>query len=162
MPVDRPDPAGDPDEPDQRRPPDGSRSPDGPEPSDAAALPLDRGPLRTPTCRQRSTISPANLDAVHRANRAQIEQVYAAYRESARDGVHHAAADDDADRDPWAEALRRLAGLEHMLKKADRLKEKIADVLLLESHLSPREALDKVPDAVRYTFTYRDFPERKR
>jgi hypothetical protein len=49
---------------------------------------------------------------------------------------------------------RRLAGLEHMLKKADRLKEKIADVLLLESHLSPREALDKVPDAVRYTFSY--------
>ena len=53
-----------------------------------------------------------------------------------------------------ADPNRRLEGLEHMLKKADRLKEKIADVLLLESHLSPREALDKVPDAVRYTFTY--------
>jgi hypothetical protein len=26
--------------------------------------------------------------------------------------------------------------------------------VLLESHLSPREALDKVPDAVRYTFTF--------
>ena len=49
---------------------------------------------------------------------------------------------------------RRLAGLDHMLKGEDRLKEKIADVLLLESHLTPREALDKVPDAVRYTFTY--------
>ena len=49
---------------------------------------------------------------------------------------------------------RRLVGLEHMLKGADRLKEKIADVLLVESHLSPREALEKVPDAVRYTFTY--------
>ena len=36
-----------------------------------------------------------------------------------------------------ADPNRRLAGLEHMLKKADRLKEKIADVLLLESHLSP-------------------------
>ena len=128
--------------------------------------------------------------------------VYAAYRESARDGTRDAAAD-DADRDSWAEALpslraaweehedrypereratplthmdgswssgetrrltpgqnteatkacadihdegervvlpamrqieaadpdRRLAGLEHMLKKADRLKEKIADAL---------------------------------
>ena len=53
-----------------------------------------------------------------------------------------------------ADPTRRLAGLEHMLKKADRLKEKIADVLLLESDLSPREALDKVSDAVRYTFTY--------
>jgi hypothetical protein len=53
-----------------------------------------------------------------------------------------------------ADPNRRLAGLEHMLKSEDRLKEKIADVLLLESHLSPREALDKVPDAVRYTFTY--------
>jgi hypothetical protein len=41
-----------------------------------------------------------------------------------------------------------------MLKKADRLKEKIADILLVESRLSPREALDKVPDAVRYTFTH--------
>jgi hypothetical protein len=53
-----------------------------------------------------------------------------------------------------ADPNRHLAGLEHMLKKADRLKEKVADVLLVESHLSPREALDKVSDAVRYTFTY--------
>jgi hypothetical protein len=53
-----------------------------------------------------------------------------------------------------ADPDRRLAGLEHMLKKADRLKEKVADVLLLESHLTPRQALDKVPDAVRYTFIY--------
>jgi hypothetical protein len=53
-----------------------------------------------------------------------------------------------------ADPARHLAGLEHMLKKTDRLKEKIADVLLLESQLSPREALDKVSDAVRYTFTY--------
>jgi hypothetical protein len=53
-----------------------------------------------------------------------------------------------------ADPNRRLTGLEHMLKGKDRLKEKIADVLLLESHLSPREALDKVPDAVRYTFIY--------
>jgi hypothetical protein len=49
---------------------------------------------------------------------------------------------------------RRLAGLEHMLKGEDRLKEKIADVLLVESHLTARQALDKVPDAVRFTLTY--------
>jgi hypothetical protein len=53
-----------------------------------------------------------------------------------------------------ADPDRHLAGLEHMLKGADRLKEKVADVLLVESHLTPRQALDKVPDAVRYTFTY--------
>jgi hypothetical protein len=221
VPVDRSDPPDDPDEPATRRPPDGSRSPDGPQPSDAAPpLPLD----------------PADLDDVHRANRAQIEQVYAAHREEAYDATHNkvpAAADragraGRAGRDPWSEALpslrvaweehedcyperewatphthtdgswssgetrtltpdqnteatkacadihdegervilpamlqieaadsnRRLVGLKHMLKGEDRLKEKIADVLLLESHLSPREALDKVPDAVRYTFIY--------
>jgi hypothetical protein len=209
VPVDRPDPADDPDEPGHRRPPDGPQPPDGPGPPDAAPLPLD----------------PAHSDDVHHANRVQVERVYAAHRESARDATDATAA--DADRDPWSEALpslraaweehedrypereratpvthtdgswssgetrrltpgqnaeatkacadihdegervvfpamlqieaanpnRRLGGLEHMLKKADRLKEKIADVLLLESHLSPREALDKIPDAVRYTFT---------
>ncbi|MGH3247575.1 MAG: hypothetical protein ACRDOI_15400 [Trebonia sp.] len=49
---------------------------------------------------------------------------------------------------------RRLAGLEHMLKGEDRLKEKLADVLLVETHLTARQALDKVPDAVRSTLTY--------
>ncbi len=52
-----------------------------------------------------------------------------------------------------AEPGRRLAGLEHMLKGEDRLKEKIADELVAPG-LSVKEALAKVPDAVRYTFTY--------
>jgi hypothetical protein len=214
VPVDRPDPPDDPDEPGHRRPPDGAQSADA-----AELLPLD----------------PAVAAAVHRANRAVVEQAYAAYRESARDGMRDTAANTetaaaaaDVGQDSWAEALpslrgvweehqdryperervtprthtdgswssgetraltpgqnteatkacadihdegervilpamrqieaadpdRHLAGLENMLKKADRLKEKIADVLLVESHLTPREALDKVPDAVRYTFTY--------
>ena len=205
MPVDRPDPADNPDEPGRRRPPDDPRPP-------------DAAPLLTP--------DPAARDAIHHSYRALVDRIYAAHRESARDGTRGATA--DADRGPWEEALpslraaweehqdrypereratpqthtdgswssgeirklspdqnteatkacadihdegervilpamrqieaadpdRRLAGLEHMLKKADRLKEKVADVLLLESRLSPREALDKVPDAVRYTFTY--------
>jgi hypothetical protein len=206
VPVDRPDPADDPNQ-SAHRPPDDSR------PSDAnPPLPLDQ----------------ANRVAAHRANRAEVEQVYAAHHESARGDTPGATADADTVRGSWDEALpslraawehhqdrypereratpqthtdgswssgearrltpeqnteatkacadihdegervalpamrqieaadpnRHLAGLEHMLKKADRLKEKIADVLLLESHLSPREALDKVPDAVRYTFTY--------
>ena len=207
MPVDRPDPADDPDEPGHSRPPDDPQAPDA-----APPLPLDQ----------------ANRVAVHRANQAQVEQAYAAGHGSAGNDTRGATIDADADRSSWAEALpslraaweqhqdrypereratprthpdgswssgetrrltpeqnaeatkacadihdegerivfpavrqieaadptRRLAGVEHMLKKADRLKEKIADILLVESHLSPREALDKVPDAVRYTFTY--------
>ena len=207
MPVDRPDPADDPDESGHRRPPDDPQAPDA-----AARKPLDQ----------------ANRVAVHRANQAHVEQVYAAHEESADDDTGGATADADAERGSWNEALpslraaweqhqdrypgreratprshtdgswssgetrrltpeqnteatkacadihdegervvfpamrqieaadpsRGLAGVEHMLKGADRLKEKIADILLVESHLSPREALDKVPDAVRYTFTY--------
>jgi hypothetical protein len=205
VPVDRSDPADDPDEPGHGWPPDAPRPPD-----TAPPLPLDR----------------ASLEAVHRANRAQVEQAYGADRESGRDGTRDEAAETDSD--PWAEALpslraawedhedrypereratphthtdgswssgetrnltpdqnteatkacadihdegervilpamlqieaadpnRGLSGLQHMLKGVDRLKEKIADVLLLESHLSPRDALDKVTDAVRYTFVY--------
>jgi hypothetical protein len=46
-----------------------------------------------------------------------------------------------------ADPDRRLSGLEHMLKQADRLKEKIADVLLVTPPGSEE---------------VRDFPERKR
>jgi hypothetical protein len=103
VPVDRPDPADDPDEPDQSRPPDGRQLPDGPEPSDATPpLPLDR----------------ATLAAVHRAHRAQVEQVYAAHR----DGTRNVGAAADADRDPWAEALPslRAAWEEHQDRYPER------------------------------------------
>lgn len=53
-----------------------------------------------------------------------------------------------------ADPDRHLAGLEHMVKGEDRLKEKLADVMLVESHLTARQALDKIPDAVRFTLTY--------
>jgi hypothetical protein len=99
VPVDRPDPADDPDEPDHPRPP------DGPRPRDTTpSLPLDR----------------ADLDAVHRANRAQVEQIYAAHRETARDGARGAPA--DADRDPWTEALPslRAAWEEHQDRYPER------------------------------------------
>src|SRR6202042_3805236 len=49
---------------------------------------------------------------------------------------------------------RRLAGLEHMLKGEDRLKEKMADVLFVEPNLTAKQAADKVTDAGRFTFTY--------
>jgi hypothetical protein len=74
----------------------------------------------------------------------------------------HADLADEADRDILP-ALRRveaedpdrqLAGLEHMVKGEDRLKEKLADVMLVETRLTTRQALDKIPDAVRFTLTY--------
>jgi hypothetical protein len=207
VPVDRPDPADDPDEPGHDRPPNDPRAPD-----TAPPLPIDQ----------------ASRVAVHRASRAQVEQAYGAHQKAAPDDGRGGTADADAARGSWDEALpslrvawelhqdrypereratpcthpdgswssgearrltpeqnaeatkacadihdegervilpamrqieaadpsRGLVGVEHMLKKADRLKEKIADILLVESRLSPREALDKVPDAVRYTFTH--------
>jgi hypothetical protein len=48
-----------------------------------------------------------------------------------------------------------LAGLNHMLKGEDRLKEKIADAMEVPG-VTVREAIDLVPDAVRYTLTYDD------
>ena len=87
MPVDRPDPADDPDEPGHRRPPDDPQAPDAVPP-----LPLDQ----------------ASRVTVHRANRAEVEQVYAAHQESARGDPHGATADADANRGSWAEALPSL------------------------------------------------------
>jgi hypothetical protein len=52
-----------------------------------------------------------------------------------------------------ADPGRRLAGLEHMLKGEDRLKEKMADYLRAPGTTVP-EALETVPDAVRFTLTY--------
>jgi hypothetical protein len=83
VPVDRPDPADDPDEPGHRRPPDDPRAHGA-----APSLPLDQ----------------TDRVALHRANRAQVEQVYAASHGSARDGACGATADADADRTSWAEA----------------------------------------------------------
>jgi len=207
VPVDRPDPADDPEEAGDFRPPDGPETPDA-----APLLPLD----------------PANRAAVHRANRAQVEHVYAAHEANAGDDTRNATADPDANRGSWTEALpslraaweqhqdrypeqeratprthadgswssgearrltpeqnteatkacadihdegervalpamrqieaadpnRRLAGLEHMLKGADRLKEKIADALRARPGLTVTQALSIVPDPVRFTFEY--------
>ena len=74
----------------------------------------------------------------------------------------HADLADEADRHilpalrriEAADPERALAGLEHMVKGEDRLKEKIADVLFVDTRLTARQALDKVPDAVRFTLTY--------
>lgn len=47
----------------------------------------------------------------------------------------------------------QLAGLEHMLKGEDRLKEKIADAMQAPG-ITVSEAIDLVPDAVRFTLNY--------
>jgi len=57
-----------------------------------------------------------------------------------------------------AEAGRHLAGLKNMLKGENRLKEKIADAVRGRPGLTVRQALEIVPDPVRFTFTYG--PER--
>jgi hypothetical protein len=101
VPVDRPDPSDDPDEPGHRRPPDDPQAPDA-----APLKPLDQ----------------ANRVAVHRANRAQVEQVYAAHEENAHDDTRGAAADADADRGSWTEALPslRAAWQEHQDRYPER------------------------------------------
>jgi hypothetical protein len=57
-----------------------------------------------------------------------------------------------------ADPGRKLAGLEHMLKGEDRLKEKIADELTAKPGQHVRSALDRIADAVRFTLVYP--PER--
>jgi hypothetical protein len=53
-----------------------------------------------------------------------------------------------------ADPDRHLAGLENMLKKTDRIKEKIAERLRYNPDLTPRQAAADVPDAVRFTLEY--------
>jgi hypothetical protein len=50
---------------------------------------------------------------------------------------------------------RHLIGFEHRLKGRDRIKEKVYD-LMNEFDFSPEEAVSLVPDAIRYTFQYRE------
>jgi hypothetical protein len=52
-----------------------------------------------------------------------------------------------------ADPERDLAGLKNMLKDEDRLKEKIADYMRAPG-VTVREALEMVPDAVRFTLRY--------
>jgi hypothetical protein len=53
-----------------------------------------------------------------------------------------------------AEPDRRLAGLRHMLKGEDRLKEKIADRLTAKPGRTVQQALNGISDPVRFTFSY--------
>ena len=50
---------------------------------------------------------------------------------------------------------RHLIGFEHRLKGRDRIKEKVSG-MRKESNFSPEQAVSLVPDAIRYTFQYRE------
>ena len=53
-----------------------------------------------------------------------------------------------------ADPSRRLAGLKHLLKGEDRLKEKIAERLEAKPGRSVQQALNGISDPVRFTFSY--------
>jgi hypothetical protein len=53
-----------------------------------------------------------------------------------------------------ADPRRELAGLEHMVKGEDRLKEKLADAWHGRPALTVKQVLSMVPDAVRFTLSY--------
>jgi hypothetical protein len=50
---------------------------------------------------------------------------------------------------------RHLIGFEHRLKGRDRIKEKVHDAIQLLKR-SPEDAVSLIPDAIRYTFQYRE------
>jgi hypothetical protein len=50
---------------------------------------------------------------------------------------------------------RHLIGFEHRLKGRDRINEKVY-AMIKESGFSPENAVSHVPDAIRYTFAYRE------
>jgi hypothetical protein len=53
-----------------------------------------------------------------------------------------------------AEAGRHLAGLRHMLKGEDRLKEKVAERLIAKPERTVQQAISAISDPVRFTFCY--------
>jgi hypothetical protein len=53
-----------------------------------------------------------------------------------------------------ADPSRRLAGLKHLLKGEDRLKEKIAERLEAKPGRTVQQAISSISDPVRFTFTY--------
>jgi hypothetical protein len=82
--------------------------------------------------------------------------------QNAEAGKAHADLADEADRDilpalqriEAADPRRHLAGLDHMVKGEDRLKEKLADAWHARPGLAARQVLGLIPDAVRSTLSY--------
>ena len=80
---------------------------------------------------------------------AEASKCAADLRDEARQVIHPAI-----ERVAAADPDRRLAGLEHMLKGEDRLKEKIADSLRAQPEVTVSQAVRIVPDPVRFTLCY--------
>ena len=123
MPVDRPHPADDTDEPGRRRPPDDPQTPD-----TAPPLALDQ----------------ANRVTVHRANRAEVEQAYAAHQVSARCDT----ADAVRPRDSWAEELPSLqaAWEQHQDRVSRRERERATPQAHTDGSWSSGEARRLTPE----------------
>ena len=88
------------------------------------------------------------LDA---ARNAEIDLGYARIREVGENVIVPAILRIAAE-DP----TRTLAGFDRRIKGADRLKEKVADLLEPPSKLGAAEALSAIVDVVRFTFTYHE------
>ena len=86
------------------------------------------------------------LDA---AQNAEVDRGYARIREVGERVIIPVLRAVEAE-DP----TRTLAGFEHCFKHADRLKEKVADLLQPLSPLTATEALEAVSDTVRFTYAY--------
>jgi len=85
------------------------------------------------------------------AQNAEIDRGYARIREVGERAIIPGLRAVEAE-DP----TRNLAGFEHCFKRADRLKEKVADLLEPPSQLTAADALHAVSDTVRFTYTYQD------
>ena len=80
---------------------------------------------------------------------AEATQVCAEIRQQGKEVIFPAMQRIEA-----ADPQRYLAGLDHMLKGEDRLKEKAAERLRYHPDMTVGQAITEVPDAVRFTLAY--------
>jgi hypothetical protein len=80
---------------------------------------------------------------------AEVDRHAQRFREIGKDVIIPALRNVEAE-DP----SRHLVGLKHCFKDVDRLKEKVADRLRSKPERTPAQALEMIPDAVRFTLQY--------
>ena len=93
---------------------------------------------------------PGGNRVLDRATDSQVEAACDRIAERERDKITpamHTVESQDPD--------RHLVGLDDRLKDRDRIKDKVSG-MMKELSFSAEEAIEHVPDAIRYTFEYRD------
>jgi hypothetical protein len=80
---------------------------------------------------------------------AEVDRYTERFREIGKNIIIPALRDVEAE-----DASRHLVGLKHCFKDADRLKEKVSDRLHSKHGRTPAQALEMIPDAVRFTLQY--------